>query len=112
MSQETILVTILGQGTLSSAYYCFKPGNIKILSFNQIVSTIRVVEKKKKCMVIYQYLIRDHKIYLNFVILRKNTDSLFFVQRGSYKVWEINMEVCPRFEFDDITLVNWLGYDF
>ena len=30
---------------------------------------------------------------------------------GSYKVWEINMEVCLRLEFDDITLNNCLGYD-
>ena len=27
-------------------------------------------------------------------------------------VWEINMVVCPRLEFDDITQFNWLGYDF
>ena len=33
-------------------------------------------------------------------------------KRGSYKVWAINMEVCPRLEFDDITRINRLGYDF
>ena len=27
-------------------------------------------------------------------------------------VWEINMEVCPRLEFDNITLINCLGYGF
>ena len=27
-------------------------------------------------------------------------------------VWEINMGVCPRLEFDNITLFNCLGYDF
>ena len=32
-------------------------------------------------------------------------------RRGSYMVWEINMEVCPRLEFD-IMLFNCLGYDF
>ena len=31
---------------------------------------------------------------------------------GFYKVWEINMGVCSRLEFDDITLINCLGYDF
>ena len=29
--------------------------------------------------------------------------------RGSYKVWEINMGVCPRLEFDNIALINCLG---
>ena len=27
-------------------------------------------------------------------------------------VWEINMEVCPRFEFDKIMFINCLWYDF
>ena len=27
-------------------------------------------------------------------------------------VWEINMEVCPRLEFDNIMLFNCLGYNF
>ena len=27
-------------------------------------------------------------------------------------VWEINMEVCPRLEFDNITLINCLGMAF
>ena len=27
-------------------------------------------------------------------------------------VWEINMGVCPRFEFDNIMLINCLGHDF
>ena len=33
-------------------------------------------------------------------------------QRGSFMVWEINMGVCPRLEFDNIMFINWLGYDF
>ena len=33
-------------------------------------------------------------------------------KRGSYKVWEINMGVCPRLEFDNIMFINCLGYDF
>ena len=27
-------------------------------------------------------------------------------------VWEINMGVCPRLEFNNIMLFNCLGYDF
>ena len=32
--------------------------------------------------------------------------------RGSLMVWEINMGVCPRLEFDNIMFNNCLGYDF
>ena len=38
--------------------------------------------------------------------------QIFDVLRGSYMVWEINMEVCPRLEFDNIMFINCLGYDF
>ena len=34
------------------------------------------------------------------------------VIRGSYMVWEINMGVCSRLEFDNIMLISCLGYDF
>ena len=27
-------------------------------------------------------------------------------------IWEINMGVCPRLEFDNIMFINCLGYDF
>ena len=27
-------------------------------------------------------------------------------------VWEINMGVCPRLDFENIMLFNWLGYNF
>ena len=27
-------------------------------------------------------------------------------------VWKINMEFCPRLEFDKIMFINCLGYDF
>ena len=27
-------------------------------------------------------------------------------------VWEINMRVCPRLEFDNIMFINFLGHDF
>ena len=33
-------------------------------------------------------------------------------KRGSFMVWEINMGVCPRLEFDNIMFINCLGYDF
>ena len=33
-------------------------------------------------------------------------------QRGSYKVWEINIGVCPRLEFDNIMLFDCLGMTF
>ena len=33
-------------------------------------------------------------------------------QRGSFMVWEINMGVCPRLEFDNIMFINCLEYDF
>ena len=34
------------------------------------------------------------------------------LERGSFMVWEINMGVCPRLEFDNIMFINCLGYDF
>ena len=34
------------------------------------------------------------------------------IERGSHKVWKITMGVCPHLEFDNITLINCLGYDF
>ena len=34
-----------------------------------------------------------------------------YPKRGSFVVWEINMEVCPRLEFDNIMFINCLGYD-
>ena len=34
------------------------------------------------------------------------------IERGSCMVWEINMGVCPRLEFDNIMFSNCLGYDF
>ena len=36
----------------------------------------------------------------------------FKAERGSFMVWEINMGVCPRLEFDNIMFINCLGYDF
>ena len=37
----------------------------------------------------------------------------FYVfERGSCMVWEINMGVCPRLDFENIMLFNCLGYNF
>ena len=33
-------------------------------------------------------------------------------ERGSHMVFEINMGVCPRLEFDNIVFINCLGYNF
>ena len=52
----------------------------------------RSVSEKKNSLLL------NHVVYLD--------------QRGSYKVWEINMGVCPCLEFDNIMLINCLGYDF
>ena len=35
-----------------------------------------------------------------------------FMQRGSCMVWEINMGVCPRLDFENNMLFNCLGYNF
>ena len=41
-----------------------------------------------------------------------NPHFAFFFQRGSCMVWEINMGVCPRLDFENILLFNCLGYNF
>ena len=33
-------------------------------------------------------------------------------ERGSCMVWEINMGVCPRLDFDNIMIFSFLGYNF
>ena len=33
-------------------------------------------------------------------------------ERGSYMVWETNIGVCLRLEFNNITFIDCLGYDF
>ena len=35
-----------------------------------------------------------------------------FQERGSCMVWEIDMGVCPRLDFDNIMLFNCMGYNF
>ena len=37
---------------------------------------------------------------------------LIALLRGSYMVWEINMGVCQRLDFENIMLFNCLGYNF
>ena len=46
--------------------------------------------------------------FLSFVIY----GIFVYYQRGSYMVWEINMGVCPRLEFDNIMFINCLRHDF
>ena len=53
--------------------------------------------------------------YMHVYVLTAVT--IFFLlsnlsQRGFYKVWEIDMGVCPRLEFDNIVFIHCLGYDF
>ena len=47
-------------------------------------------------------------------IISTSCSSLYWTQRGSYKVWKINMGVCPRLECDDtcITLIHYFRHDF
>ena len=40
------------------------------------------------------------------------TQAVGSIQRGSFMVWEINMGVCPRLEFDNIMFINCLENDF
>ena len=41
-----------------------------------------------------------------------NVNSVILTQRGCCMVWEINMGVCPRLDFENIMLLNCLGYNF
>ena len=41
-----------------------------------------------------------------------NDVKFFSIVLSSYKVWEINMGVCQRSEFDNIMFNNCLVYDF
>ena len=38
--------------------------------------------------------------------------KLATAERGSCMVWEINMGVCPRLDFENIIIFNCLGYNF
>ena len=61
------------------------------------------------------YLCRHNSISFSCMIFKshaKNAIKPTIFQRGSFMVWEINMGVCPRFEFDNIMFINCLGYDF
>ena len=42
----------------------------------------------------------------------KFCENKTLVERGSCMVWEINMGVCPRLDFDNIMIFNCLGYNF
>ena len=55
-------------------------------------------------------------VMLNFTLSfmnRLNQTDVSNFKRGSCMVWEIyNMGVCPRLDFENITLFNCLGYNF
>ena len=53
------------------------------------------------------FLITMNTLIVVFIIFRCKIQ-----ERGSFMVWEINMGVCPRLEFDNIMFINCLGYDF
>ena len=44
--------------------------------------------------------------------LQQTTNIVTFFQRGSCMVWEINMGVGPRLDFENIMLFDCLGYNF
>ena len=41
-----------------------------------------------------------------------NRERILPYKRGSCMVWEINMGVCPRLDFENSMLINCLGYKF
>ena len=51
-------------------------------------------------------------VFLKYLFWKKMSRHQKSMKRGSFMVWEINMGVCPRLEFDNIMFINCLGYDF
>ena len=49
---------------------------------------------------------------LAFKQFKNYTNMRICLKRGSCMVSEINMGVCPRLDFENIMLVNCLGYNF
>ena len=49
--------------------------------------------------------------YMQHCVINR-TIQINWVERGSCMVWEINMGVCPRLNFDNIELFNCPGYNF
>ena len=56
--------------------------------------------------------LKDSKLFNISEIAKAIEWNQDFSQKGSFMVWEINMGVCPRLEFDNIMFINCLGYDF
>ena len=48
--------------------------------------------------------LRPCKLFETLIVFLK--DFFEKSKRGSFMVWEINMGVCPRLEFDDIMFTN------
>ena len=69
-------------------------------------------------MVLFSVQFSALHYFMFSVYTKMNLNRMFFrtfqifLQRGSFMVWEINMGVCPRLEFDNIKFSNCLGYDF
>ena len=51
-------------------------------------------------------------VFVSACILNKGILIFIYKLRGSCMVWEINMGVCPRLDFENIMLFNCLGYNF
>ena len=49
-------------------------------------------------------------MYLQHNVTKNKEEN--YLERGSCMVWEINMGVCPRLDFENIMLFNCLGYNF
>ena len=71
--------------------------------------------RNKPINVLYFEFENDLKFYdlgarSSYVYIGKTKKKTF--KRGSCMVWEINMGVCPRLDFENIMLFNCLGYNF
>ena len=73
---------------------------------NQVLHSVYVIIKA--LVSIYFFVL----YYCIHVGKNNRNNFLHSFKRGSCMVWEINMGVCPRLEFDNIIFINCLGYDF
>ena len=79
-----------------------------------IILTYYYILQKRACKVILNCNVDDSIEAFNSLKIMSIYDRFYLKksQRGSFMVWEINMGVCPRLEFDNIMFINCLGYDF
>ena len=80
------------------------------------MNTTIISEKLYSCQNINEvllYLPHIQRLFATSLIISITVEYNFsFLQRGSCMVWEINMGVCPRLDFENIMLFNCLGYNF